>query len=57
MLARMMRADPVLAATRLIAHTGYGSEQDRRKTADAGFDFHLVKPADFDLLERTLKGI
>jgi len=56
-LARMMRADPVLAATRLIAHTGYGSEQDRQKTADAGFDFHLVKPADFGLLERTLAGI
>jgi PAS domain S-box-containing protein len=56
-LARMMRADPALAGTRLIAHTGFGSEQDRQKTADAGFDFHLVKPADFGLLERTLNGI
>ncbi|NGZ83677.1 hybrid sensor histidine kinase/response regulator [Duganella aceris] len=57
MLARMMRADPLLASTRLIAHTGYGSDTDRQKTADAGFDFHLVKPADFDLLERTLAGL
>jgi PAS domain S-box-containing protein len=57
MLARMMRADPLLAATRLIAHTGYGADSDRQKTADAGFDFHLVKPADFGLLERTLAGL
>jgi CheY-like chemotaxis protein len=57
MLARMMRADPLLATTRLIAHTGYGSDTDRQKTADAGFDFHLVKPADFNLLERTLAGL
>ena len=56
-LARMLRAEPQLATTRLIAHTGYGSEQDRIRTAEAGFDFHLVKPADFDLLERTLSGI
>jgi len=57
MLARMMRADPLLATTRLIAHTGYGSDSDRQKTAAAGFDFHLVKPADFGLLERTLNGL
>jgi PAS domain S-box-containing protein len=56
-LARMIRADPLLAGTRLIAHTGYGSEQDRLKTAEAGFDFHLVKPADFNLLERTLNDL
>ena len=54
-LARMLRDDPLFALTRLIAHTGYGSDQDRQKTRDAGFDFHLVKPANFDELERSLR--
>ncbi|MCE6992966.1 response regulator [Dyadobacter sp. CY323] len=31
----------------LIALSGYGQEEDRRRTADAGFDAHLVKPVDF----------
>jgi signal transduction histidine kinase/response regulator RpfG family c-di-GMP phosphodiesterase len=39
--------------TRLIAVTGYGQEQDRRRSADAGFDAHLVKPIDIEAL-RTL---
>jgi PAS domain S-box-containing protein len=56
-LARMLRADPALAATRLIAHTGYGSAQDRQRSSDAGFDFHLVKPAGISELERALQDI
>lgn len=54
-LARMLRADPLFATTRLIAHTGFGSERDRQSTTEAGFDFHLVKPAGFDELERVLR--
>ncbi|MET0266999.1 MAG: response regulator [Duganella sp.] len=54
-LARLLRADPAFASTRLIAHTGYGSAQDRQRTHDAGFDFHLVKPANFDELQRSLQ--
>jgi PAS domain S-box-containing protein len=54
-LARMLRADPLFAHTRLVAHTGYGSAEDRQKTSAAGFDFHLVKPANFDDLERSLR--
>jgi CheY-like chemotaxis protein len=53
-LARQLRADPAFAGTRLIAHTGYGAERDRERTREAGFDFHLVKPASFDDLERAL---
>ncbi|WP_432383451.1 hybrid sensor histidine kinase/response regulator [Duganella sp. P38] len=53
-LARQLRADPLFAHTRLIAHTGYGAERDRERTREAGFDFHLVKPASFDDLERAL---
>jgi CheY-like chemotaxis protein len=53
-VARALRAEPGLSATRLIALTGYGSEEDRRESRAAGFDDHLVKPVDFDRLERIL---
>jgi signal transduction histidine kinase len=53
-VARQIRAEPSLAATTLIALTGYGSEEDRRRSAAAGFDGHLVKPIDFEDLERIL---
>ena len=53
-LARMLRADPKFATTRLIAHTGFGAAVDQEKTRAAGFDFHLVKPAEFADIERVL---
>lgn len=55
-LARQLRGEPAFAHTRLIAHTGYGADRDRERTSAAGFDFHLVKPASFDDLERALVG-
>lgn len=45
-LARRLRAAPATAAMRLIAVTGYGQEEDRRRALEAGFDAHLVKPAE-----------
>jgi signal transduction histidine kinase/DNA-binding response OmpR family regulator len=45
-LARQIRSNPQLTATRLIAVTGYGQEHDRMRTQAAGFDAHLVKPVD-----------
>ncbi|MYM24982.1 response regulator [Duganella sp. FT135W] len=54
-LAGMLRAEPALAGMRLIAHTGYGSSEDRERSRAAGFDMHLVKPANFDDLERALR--
>jgi CheY-like chemotaxis protein len=43
----------------LIALTGWGQEQDKRRTEDAGFDAHVVKPVDpsalLTLLERLLR--
>jgi two-component system CheB/CheR fusion protein len=38
----------------LIALTGYGSPEDRRRSEQAGFDTHLVKPLNFDQLEDLL---
>ena len=55
-LARMLKRHPQLGAIRLVAHTGYGSPDDRRKAREAGFDAHLVKPAELDDLEKALLG-
>jgi PAS domain S-box-containing protein len=55
-LARMIKGQPDLAHTRLVAHTGYGSPEDRQKARDAGFDAHLVKPAQLSALEAALRG-
>lgn len=52
--ARAFRADPELRSAYLIALTGYGLEEDRRKALEAGFDTHLTKPADLDALRRLL---
>ncbi len=38
------------SGSRIIAITGYGDEEDRRRSKEAGFDFHLVKPIDVDAL-------
>ena len=53
-VARRMRDMPELRGVRLVALTGYGRDEDRRRTRDAGFDHHLVKPVDLDELERTV---
>jgi DNA-binding response OmpR family regulator len=34
----------------IIAVSGYGREEDRRRSKDAGIDHHLVKPVDFEAL-------
>jgi len=38
----------------LVALTGWGQEEHRRRTKDAGFDFHITKPADVATLEAVL---
>jgi CheY-like chemotaxis protein len=43
-VARVMRSLPTLAKATIVACTGYGQEDDRRKVREAGFDQHLVKP-------------
>ena len=53
-VARAFRADPDLRSAFLIALTGYGQEEDRRRALEAGFDAHLTKPADIEELKRLL---
>lgn len=55
-LARAIRSDPAFAGIRLIALTGYGQSSDRLKSSEAGFDEHVVKPVDPELLFKLLGG-
>ena len=50
-VARAVRADAALRAIHLVALTGYGQPEDRRRSAEAGFDAHLVKPVDLKALD------
>ncbi|SFJ42756.1 response regulator [Planctomicrobium piriforme] len=52
--ARRIRAQAWGQATMLVALTGWGQEEDRKKSADAGFDHHLVKPVELAALEKIL---
>jgi signal transduction histidine kinase len=51
-LARQLRALPRGDDRLLIAVTGWGQPDDRRRTAEAGFDHHLVKPPDLDAVRQ-----
>ncbi len=49
-VAHHLRLQPASRDALLIALTGYGEAESRSRSAKAGFDFHMVKPADVDLL-------
>ncbi|RYU59352.1 PAS domain S-box protein [Methylolobus aquaticus] len=53
-VARCIRQRVDGSSFRLIALTGWGQEQDQRRSREAGFDHHLIKPVDLDLLETIL---
>ncbi len=53
-VARQLRSDPRFARTVLIAVTGWGSADDRRRSSEAGFDEHLTKPLDLATLDPLL---
>ena len=53
-VARRIRQQPEFQEVTLIALTGWGQEKDRRRSQTAGFDYHLIKPADVDALQALL---
>jgi CheY-like chemotaxis protein/anti-sigma regulatory factor (Ser/Thr protein kinase) len=53
-VARRLRQDPRHASLEIIALTGWGQEEDRRRTRSGGFDHHLTKPVDLDQLLELL---
>ena len=56
-VARQIRQQPALQRVVLVALTGYGQENDRQHSHDAGFDHHLVKPADFGKVLEILASV
>ncbi|WP_273457580.1 ATP-binding protein [Nevskia ramosa] len=54
-LAGRIRARPELSGLFLIALTGWGQEEDIRRTLKSGFDRHLVKPVNLELLQTLLR--
>ena len=55
-VAGRLRSMPQFDHTLLVAVTGYGQADDRRRAHEAGFDHHLVKPVFFDVLQQLLAG-
>ncbi|HXT19769.1 MAG TPA: MASE1 domain-containing protein [Thermoanaerobaculia bacterium] len=53
-VAEGMRRLPGLAGALLVALSGYGRDEDRRRSQEAGIDQHLVKPVDLGELDRVL---
>ncbi|HET9234907.1 MAG TPA: ATP-binding protein, partial [Candidatus Eisenbacteria bacterium] len=49
-VCRLIRKEPWGQNMMLIALTGWGQDEDRRKAREAGFDHHMTKPVDFDAL-------
>jgi PAS domain S-box-containing protein len=53
-VARQLRQRPQFKTALLVAVTGYGQDEDRRRSGEAGFDHHLTKPVDPDALHALL---
>jgi CheY-like chemotaxis protein len=53
-VARQIRAEAWGKHMMLIALTGWGQEEDKKKAFEAGFDHHLIKPIDPDALEALM---
>ena len=56
-VARRMRRQPWGQSATLVALTGWGKDEDRRLSQEAGFNAHLVKPVDLALLANLLSGL
>ena len=53
-IAQRIRARPEFGAPTLVALTGYGQQEDRKRARAAGFDHHFIKPADVGALQRLI---
>ena len=55
--ARRMRAEPWKQSLVIVALTGWGQTEDRRRSKDAGFNHHLVKPADPAMVSKLIAAL
>ena len=56
-LAQRLRQLPSMESVVLVALTGYGQDNDRRRALESGFDYHLVKPASIESLQELLASL
>ena len=56
-LCALMKKEPALKDTLFIAQTGWGQKEHLKKSMEAGFDYHLVKPIQLPQLESILNSI
>ena len=56
-IAERLRELPESASTVLVAITGYGQDEDRRRSREAGIDHHLVKPVAPETLHKLLDSL
>ena len=56
-VARRLRLEPELRGMTLVAMTGYGQKEDRRRTQEAGFDHHFVKPVDPEMIYKLMLSL
>ena len=56
-ICQRIRALPIEVRPLMVAITGWGREEDHRRTREAGFDHHLVKPVAVDSLDKVLRGV
>ena len=56
-VARRLRGQEAMADAVVVAMTGYGQPEDRRRSELAGFDGHLVKPVDPAAIEELLSSL
>jgi signal transduction histidine kinase len=56
-VARRLRSHAANESLTLVALTGWGQPEDRRRTAETGFDHHLVKPAELAAIQRIFDGL
>ena len=56
-VAKRLRGEPSLSGAVLVALTGWGSEDNKRQSREAGFDFHLTKPVEVTAIESILARV
>ena len=56
-VSRHLRKTPGMENATFVALTGWGQAEDRKKSADAGFDYHLVKPPEMQVLDKLLSDL
>ena len=56
-VARQLRKRPYGGGVVLVALTGWAGREIRTKAAEAGFDYHIVKPVNWDEVEKIVRGV